>query len=117
MKTFFIIVNPNADHGQAANIWEQVEQILLTRQVKYEAHQTTHVGHAKQLIHLNFGKQKAENIKDQVVLVVGGDGTLNETFNALKHEAPLEVPLAFIPVGQIMVLLKGSGSLQILWLR
>ena len=69
----------------------KVEQILLTRQVKYEAHQTTHVGHAKQLIHLNFGKQKAENIKDQVVLVVGGDGTLNETFNALKHEAPLEV--------------------------
>ncbi|HBV48254.1 MAG TPA: transcriptional regulator, partial [Lactobacillus sp.] len=43
MKTFFIIVNPNADHGQAANVWEQVEQILLTRQVKYEAHQTTHV--------------------------------------------------------------------------
>ncbi|GAA2954059.1 transcription regulator [Ligilactobacillus murinus DSM 20452 = NBRC 14221] len=109
MKTFFIIVNPNADHGQAANIWEQVEQILLTRQVKYEAHQTTRVGHAKQLIHLNFGKQKAENIKDQVVLVVGGDGTLNETLNALKHEAPLEVPLAFIPVGHNNGFAKGIG--------
>ena len=109
MRSFFIIVNPLARHGQAAKIWEQVQNVLDSRNVDYEAHLTDHVGHTQQFIHLKFSKMSPEKAKNYVVLVVGGDGTLNEALNSIKKEAAIEVTLAFIPVGQNNGFAKGIG--------
>lgn len=107
LKTFFIIVNPDANQGKAAEVWKKIEQVLQTRQIKYEAHLTNHSGHTEKLIHLKFAKLQPEQAKDYVVLTLGGDGTLNESLNALKKNAPIEIPLAFIPVGKNNSFAKG----------
>lgn len=92
MKYFFI-VNPNAGGGKGLKTWNKVRPILNDRGIEYKLSFTDKRGDA-----LN----KALLISDSednnyTIMVIGGDGTLNEVVNGLKDLR--KASIAYIPAG------------------
>lgn len=91
---YYFIVNPNSRSGKGYQIWKKLQRQLDLRQVAYEAHLTDHVGHAWEL-----ARQLTEDAqrKPKTIVILGGDGTVNEVINGICLECP--VTLGYIPAG------------------
>ncbi|GEL77209.1 diacylglycerol/lipid kinase family protein [Tenuibacillus multivorans] len=91
---YVFIINPAAGNGRG----EQIVQDFIKRQgdfqKQYRTYYSQYPGHAKEL-----ASQIARLHQDkiQLLFVVGGDGTLYEVLNGLKHDR--DIPISFIPVG------------------
>ncbi|MFW5805390.1 MAG: diacylglycerol/lipid kinase family protein [Bacteroidales bacterium] len=95
-RHYLFIVNPNAGNSKVGKDWIRIEKILQKRAVKYKAMLTTQAGHASEIIseELQMGYK--------TIVVVGGDGTLNEVVNGIFHQnlvPPEQIKLGIIPVG------------------
>ncbi len=93
---WFVVVNPNAGNQKGRQDWNRIARMLSLAGIEYLSYFTEYRGHAMELtrkyVHLGFRN----------VIVVGGDGTLNEVVNGIftqGHVAPSEVTLSMIPVG------------------
>jgi diacylglycerol kinase (ATP) len=94
-KTVFI-VNPNAAMGATRRRWPQIRALARDRLGPFQALVTTGPGDATRLTHRALLKGA------ELVVCVGGDGTLNEVVNGFMGEdGPLrpEAMLGFIPRG------------------
>ncbi|QSS99288.1 diacylglycerol kinase family lipid kinase [Pontibacillus sp. ALD_SL1] len=91
---YIVIVNPFAGSGKAKKVFEEVRQSPIYKEVECRAFLTQHEGHAEALV-----QQVTEIYKDRIIclIVIGGDGTIHEVLNGLKHHP--SIPLAFIPGG------------------
>jgi YegS/Rv2252/BmrU family lipid kinase len=78
------IVNPAAGSGTAARRWPAAERLLAARVGPVKAHFTKGPGHATEL---------ARQLRDDLVVVAGGDGTLNEVVNGGARKIAV-MPLA-----------------------
>lgn len=88
------IVNPNARNGLGIKIWRKLEQRLQCRCVEYAAHLTQQQGDARDISsRLTDNKE----MSDCVIIVVGGDGTLNEVLDGMSISPA--VTLGYIPIG------------------
>jgi YegS/Rv2252/BmrU family lipid kinase len=93
---WFIIVNPNAGKKKGKQDWPGITRLLAEAGIEYLSFFTEHRGHAIELTkkYVRAGFRK--------IIVVGGDGTLNEVVNGIfsqKHVEPSGIVLAMIPVG------------------
>jgi YegS/Rv2252/BmrU family lipid kinase len=91
-----IIVNPNAGVKKGARDWPAIERLLKEDGFIYDAVLTLRRDHAKQIAseYIEKGYRK--------IIVVGGDGTMNEVVNGIymqKAVSPSEISLGMIPVG------------------
>ncbi|NLY54997.1 MAG: diacylglycerol kinase family lipid kinase [Firmicutes bacterium] len=86
----YLIVNPVAGRGRGRAAWPQIEALLQEKGLSYTVGFTAHPGHATELA------RQAVAAGHQVVVAVGGDGTLTEVINGLAL-SPVRVGL--IPVG------------------
>ena len=98
-----LVVNPKATTTSV-----QVRDVLahaLASEVKLDVVQTTHRGHATEL-----AREAAVDGLD-VVVALGGDGTVNEVVNGLLHDGPQEgLPaLAVVPAGSTNVFARALG--------
>ena len=94
MRRIQIIVNNGAGTGQAHRVWNETQRLLGGYKIKYVAHTTRYRGHATKLA------EKISTMKgtDPIyLLVVGGDGTINEVLNGIKDFD--RVRLGVIPTG------------------
>jgi diacylglycerol kinase (ATP) len=89
-KRVMFILNPIAGHGLNENIVAVANETLSKYAIESVFKKTEFAGHATTLA--------AEAVRDKVNLVVcvGGDGTVNETAQVLKDS---ETALAIIPTG------------------
>jgi YegS/Rv2252/BmrU family lipid kinase len=90
------IVNPCAGHGKTARIWPGLSKTLVDRMGPITARFTEHSGHG-----MSLARELVEQAFD-LIIVVGGDGTLNEVANGLlDHDRPLrpETCLGILPLG------------------
>lgn len=90
---YHFIINPKSSSGKGINYWNIVKEELDRQNIEYTADLTQREGHAIELarkICLQY-----EGIKNIVVL--GGDGTLNEVLNGIENFD--EVLLGYIPSG------------------
>jgi diacylglycerol kinase (ATP) len=87
MSDFDFILNPVAGQGAGGKLQGLLEKILRRRGVRYTMHLTEGPGHATKL---------ARTSSAQVVVAVGGDGTINEVANGLVGS---EKHLGIIPAG------------------
>ncbi len=102
-KRIAILCNPFAGKGQALKMAEEAEQFAQKRawQVVLNT-QSTHAGHIE-----NGLSAQLTNAIDLVILI-GGDGTLRELITGLrKHKVTLEI--AFIPMGNANVVARELG--------
>jgi YegS/Rv2252/BmrU family lipid kinase len=89
MKKLLFIINPIAGVQKKKNIPQLIKEHLDTSTLSYEIVLTEYAGHGKVLA------KEAINTFD-VVVAVGGDGTVNEIASALRHS---KTALGIIPMG------------------
>jgi diacylglycerol kinase (ATP) len=95
MKKLYFIVNPKAGNGKANLIWSSVEKQLAEQKINYECFLTVRSGHGKEI-----AKQIVESIDEKMVtiIVVGGDGTINEVVNGIGNHS-VKARIGVIPGG------------------
>ena len=89
-KHITFIVNPISGTGDKAEIPDLIAELLDAERFSYDIRQTQYRGHAAEI-----ARQCADNGID-VVVAVGGDGTVNEVARSLTHT---NTALGIIPCG------------------
>lgn len=92
-KKISVILNPQASGGGGARVLPKLEEALKRRTLSYSLFRTENPGHATAL---------ARDVVDgdsDLVLVVGGDGTIHEVANGLLTREGDRPPIGVIPVG------------------
>lgn len=95
-NNWLVIVNPNAGAGKCWYDWPKIESLLISYGIGYRKEFTIRRLHAM-VIARKFIKQGIRKI-----IVVGGDGTMNEVINGIflqKEVETSEIILGMIPVG------------------
>ncbi len=93
---WFVIVNPNAGKRKGEKDWLEIAAQLTVAGIEYASVFTEHRGHA-----VDLTRKYVENGYRNII-VVGGDGTLNEVVNGIFTQAHIlteKITLAMIPVG------------------
>ena len=90
---FYFIVNNAGGSGNARKTWRTVVQLMKKKGIGYKAFNTEYPGHATDLA------KKISDLQDsdKRVIVVGGDGTINEVLNGIKDFD--RIKLGVIPTG------------------
>ncbi|HRZ20280.1 MAG TPA: acylglycerol kinase family protein, partial [Bacteroidales bacterium] len=96
MEEWLVIANPNAGRRKAEKDWKQISSLLIKYDIPFKSVFTEHRDHAVKLArkYIEAGFKK--------IIVVGGDGTFNETVNGVfgqQRFPPEEITLGMIPVG------------------
>ena len=92
-----LIVNPAAGGGRRMRQLDEARRIFRNGGIETELQNTTAPGEATAL-----GRRAVDESR-QLVIVCGGDGTVNEVVNGLARS---QVPLAVLPAGTANVLAK-----------
>lgn len=79
---FEILINPTASSGRGMRVWHEVKRILDSRQISYRKHILKAPGVATKIT-AALTKDIPED-KECHILVLGGDGTLNEVLNGIQ---------------------------------
>ncbi|MCZ2490780.1 diacylglycerol/lipid kinase family protein [Dellaglioa carnosa] len=110
MDHYYIVVNESAGSGHAKQIWQSIKKSLITKEVHFDAHLTKYMGHAS-LLTENYARhfQPSKTADNQIILVIGGDGTLNECINGIKNAGKFDIPVAYIPAGSGNDFARGAG--------
>lgn len=93
---WFVIVNPNAGRRKGEKDWLEIAALLNDAGIRFVNVFTEHPNHAVKLArkYIEAGYRR--------IIVVGGDGTLNEVVNGVftqKRFPTKDIMLAMIPVG------------------
>lgn len=88
------IVNPNAAGAKGYGCWKKLERSLLKKKIEYQVFLTWEAGAAREL---SRSLTVSPETGGQILVVVGGDGTMNEVLDGTRlSTAPV---FGFIPVG------------------
>lgn len=90
---YYFIVNPDADCGRGGYVWKKTKVQLDSENVEYEAYMTAAQGEARQ-----YAQALTKGRRDpMVIVVVGGDGTVNEVLDGLCFGGT--ITMGYIPAG------------------
>lgn len=98
---YYFIINPASQSGRGYKIWEKIEPRLVRDGVEYQAYLTEYAGQATE-----YARKLTSHCKEaRVIVVVGGDGTMNEVVDGIVSCDM--VTLGYIPVGTGSDLARG----------
>ncbi|MDR2832546.1 MAG: diacylglycerol kinase family lipid kinase [Streptococcaceae bacterium] len=101
---YYVIINSNAASGQGMITGNELLSLMEEKRLKVTSFFTQYAGQEVQIAKklatetLMPWDEKQEYQEFPLLVVVGGDGTLNQVLNAL-NDFPTNIPLAFIPGG------------------
>lgn len=101
-----VIVNPSARSGRGKRNWDKIKHVLDDHEVDYAVHFTQKKGDAGYRVK-GLYKQYQEDNELLELLVLGGDGTLNEVINGLPSFE--NVTISCLPVGSSNDLARALG--------
>ncbi len=90
---YTFIVNPNSRSGKGQEEWSVIEEILKEHQTDYQVFFTSRRNHAIKIVRSLMEEEPGE----LTLIVLGGDGTLNEVINGITDFS--RVTLGYIPIG------------------
>ncbi len=90
---YSFIVNPHAGGGKGARTWRKLEKRLKRLKTEYEVYLTEARGDAGEFA----VKLLEEPAEGRVIVIVGGDGTVNEVINRISLDSV--VTFGYIPTG------------------
>lgn len=102
----YFIANETARTGKGTAVWKQVQTELKERNITYKAFKTEHKDHASELAR----KICARDDEDICIVIVGGDGTLNEVINGITDFD--KVRCSLIPAGSGNDFARGVGIME-----
>jgi YegS/Rv2252/BmrU family lipid kinase len=105
MADTFVIVNPASGSGKTGRRWPGLDARMRAEGGEFDVEFTREPGHAEHLA------RTAAAGGAQAVIVVGGDGTLNEVVNGLiADDAPIrDVAIGILPVGTASDFARAMG--------
>ncbi|MCP1103262.1 YegS/Rv2252/BmrU family lipid kinase [Aequitasia blattaphilus] len=102
---YHFIVNPNARSGLGKDTWNTIERVLVDKNVDYQVYETKYQRHATAISRKITEQEGIHNI-----IVLGGDGTVNEVVNGIFD---LErVILGYVPIGSSNDFARGLSLSQ-----
>lgn len=105
MTKLYFIVNPKAGNGKAKLIWSSVEKQLAEQKINYETFFTERSGHGTKLA---AKIMESTEVKMVTIIVVGGDGTINEVVNGIGNHSS-RARIGVIPGGSGNDFTRGYG--------
>ncbi|WP_261805760.1 diacylglycerol/lipid kinase family protein [Lapidilactobacillus luobeiensis] len=109
---YVVVINPKAGSGAAAKVWPQLAAGLKKATLDYQAIFTEYDGHGvllgEQLAQRALTSEAAATAAQKpingpafVIIIVGGDGTVNQILNGLQHQQrpQQQIPIAYFPAG------------------
>ncbi len=94
----FVVMNPASAGGRTRRHWPAIERVLRAGGVRFDVHQTAARGDATTAV-----RNALRSSRYRTVIVVGGDGTLNEAVNGFFDEngaaIDTETTLGLLPSG------------------
>ena len=108
MVVFHIVVNPAGASGRTIRIWDDLERIMIEEDADYTVHFSTRECGIEQICR-NLTSDPAEG-EDIRLVVLGGDGTLNEAVNGICDLS--RVSLGYIPAGSSNDIARGLALKQ-----
>ena len=101
-----IIVNPGARSGRGKKNWGKIKSVLDSKEIPYAVHFTGKAGDAAMYARTLYEEARKMN-EILKLIVLGGDGTMNEVVQGLPAFDNLE--LSCIPVGSSNDLARAMG--------
>ena len=89
---YFFVVNSMAGNGKGRKVWNRIEPLLQYRQIRYRVEFSENASHAANIVR----RLAAQESEQTVLVVVGGDGTLQSVIPELIGGA---MPVGMIPAG------------------
>lgn len=89
---YAFIINPHARTGLGLKVWQKLELLLKKEKVEYQAYLTRYPYHAAE-----YARKLTKGPKPVKLIVLGGDGTINEAVNGIEDFS--KVTLGYIPIG------------------
>src|SRR4051812_39754073 len=96
MNNYYLIANPVSGNGKAKKDWNRIAALLEKHGIGYDAVFTEKPRREQELV------TRAISNGYRKFIVLGGDGTLNETINGVfqqKEVASTEIMVGVIPIG------------------
>lgn len=93
---YHIIINPASRSGRGQQYWNLIEPFLKEHNIPYTAYRSTHSGHIAAIVH-DLTKNLDDNSEIMSLIVLGGDGTVNETLQGISRFD--KIRLGYIPTG------------------
>ena len=100
---YYFIVSAASAGGKGMKVWHEVRLALEKTTIKYRSFRTRHKGHATELAK----RISAIDDPDMNIIVLGGDGTINEVINGITDFE--KVKLGVVPVGSGNDFCRGLG--------
>lgn len=100
---YYFIVNYTGGSGKAKRTWNKVHLLLKQKGINYKAYITKYGGHASELAK-RISEMDEEDIR---LVVVGGDGTINEVLNGITDFS--RIRFGVIPTGSGNDFARGMG--------
>lgn len=100
-RRILFLVNPKAGTGRADKVFKEVEIMVSRANIKYDVLQTTHQGHAADQV------QELELEQYDSLVVVSGDGLVNEALNGMMRRWDWEEAIKKLSIGHIPA---GTGN-------
>ncbi len=104
---YHIIINPASRSGKGIKLWkQQIEPMLHRENVSFRSYFSRRAGDVAQIVEeiCASEKRRAASVENDsasqapmVLIILGGDGTMNEAIQALDSSIP--VTLGYIPTG------------------
>lgn len=95
---YYIIINPASKSGRGAKIWSMLEPVLRQKKITYKALISREVGHVTRLVsELSSSLLVSDPEIILKLIVLGGDGTLNEVLQGINDFGRAEI--GYIPTG------------------
>lgn len=99
---YHFIVNPAARSGLGKETWRELRPLLDQKELPYQVHFTRYQTHATKI-----AKEITSDGARHTLIVLGGDGTVNEVLNGICHLSQTE--LGYLPLGSGNDLARGLG--------
>ena len=96
-KSWYVVVNPHAGGKKAQSDWPEIRKLLKAENINIESVFTEYQYHATELV-----KKAIQDVGYLNILVVGGDGTLNEVLNGIFQQdrfKTTDITMGVITVG------------------
>ena len=91
---YHFIINPNACSSRGILLWKEIKSVLNKENVEFNSYITSHSHNATEIAR---EITTIETSKQNIIVILGGDGTLNEVINGITSFKNLII--GYIPTG------------------
>ncbi|WP_157944342.1 diacylglycerol kinase family protein [Apilactobacillus timberlakei] len=113
---YLIILNPKANNGKAQKNWPKIKNILESNKTNYKLRITRKINHAKSIMHYYLNKWHKENKFPKCIIIIGGDGTINEVLSSVINDKKTpNIPIGILPFGKNNKFVKSNNDNKLDW--